>query len=51
MFYYLNRSKDEELHLVDVDKFYADAPAEISRQVGIFLIHVLLFHYSLLSQI
>ena len=50
-FYYLNRSKDEELHLVDVDKFYADAPAEISRQVGIFLIHVLLFHYSLLSQI
>ena len=50
-FYYLNRSKDEELHLVDVDKFYADAPAEISRQVWISLIHVLLFHYSLLSQI
>lgn len=33
MLFFDYRSKDEELKLVDVEKFYSEAPAEISRQV------------------
>lgn len=33
LYFVLCRSKDEELDLVDVDKFYAEAPTEISRPV------------------
>lgn len=37
MFSTICRSKDEEIDLVNIDKFYQDAPEEISKPVSYLL--------------